>query len=1809
MKKSLFCYLLLFSVLLSFVACKNELFSSKNSFSLTDKNFDEVLKNQKTLIFTFDKALVTDDQRFSWDENEYIKFDPPLEGKFKWNEANQLSFHIQQELFPGTSYTASLTDLLGQQIEEQKYTISGEDEFTFATEDIVLQPNGMFWKLSSTDSNTGAINANLHFNYSISPQELQDKLSIKVNNQDSPFKLLSTQSGKSIELEIAANHVEGAESEVPIIFTIDKGFSLTSLDWKSPKKLEKEFSIASPAEMEITAIEAKHNGIEGNIVISTSQQVNKSNLKDLIKITPAVKYELNHSMNGFTLRSEAFDLNKTYSLTISKDLTGVFKGKLGIDKTEQIAFGELAPSIAFVHQKAMYLSEYGQRNLSIKVINCPKIKVEVYKIFENNIHEFLRQGKKWKYDRVYNEEEDYWDYESYRSYNVDDFGELVYSEERESKTLERSAGVPLLNFNIKDKLSNFDGMFVVKVSNAKKISVTDSKIVSATDIGLIAKQGINEVMVFANSIDNASAKSGVDISFISASNQVMAKATTNSEGIARLNLKEGDAQYFDLKMITAQKGSDYNFLHFSQNVVETSRFDVGGHRQNPAQLEAFIYGERNIYRPGETINLNTVIRTTKNDIPASMPIKLRLKLPDGSTFKTLRNNLNNQGAFDASFDIPANYITGTYTAEVLTGDDVLLNSLPISIEEFMPDRIKVELSTDDSFYMPNTTVVTTIKATNFFGPAAADRNYQTEFSLKEKVFKAKEYPNYHFDMDIKTSFGNKLEEGQTDENGEAVINFEIPKDYSNMGLLNGRVLATVFDESGRPVNRSTNVDVYTQDIFFGIKKADTYYSTREAIPFNLIALDKNEKLKTQKAIVQIIKYDWRTVMERASRGNYRYRSEYKETVIEEKTVELSGSTNRYDFMANRSGRYEIRVSHPNSKAYVKQTFYAYGWNDTDGNAFEVNSEGKIDIVTSKEIYQSGEQAKLLFKTPFDGRLIVTIEKEDVLSHYFLETANKSSELDIYLEDKHIPNVYVSATLVRPMSGKQLPLTVAHGYAPIQVENQQNTFPIEIIADQETRSNRGQKVQVKTRPNAEVTLAIVDEGILSIKDYQSPNPYDFFYQKQALAVNSYDLYAKLLPEIIGTDPLEGGGGALGKRTNPVKNKRVKLIRYWSGPLKADASGNVEYNFQLPKFSGQLRVMAVAYDEHRYANADHYMTVADPLVVSTGLPRFLSPTDNVNVPVTLTNTTNQEGTANVQIVLDGPLSLVGDENVSVTIPAKSEKRVDFKVLADKNIGPAKVSINANAMGETFTEEVEISVRPPSSLVKVSDSGIAKANQSITIDMPNNFISNSIDGQLIVSRSPMVEWAKDLDKLIRYPHGCLEQTISKAFPQIYFADLTKLLFKKKAGATKVYNPNANVQAAIKKIENLQIPNGGMAYWPLGDANWWGSIYAAHFLLECQKAGFEVNDRKLKKLFAFLKTRLAKKETFRYTYNGNQYKSIARREVAYSLYVLALAGQPEVSTMNYYKGKPDKLSLDSKYLLAGAYALSGDNARYQSVLPASFSGEISEREFGGSFSSPIRDRAIALNVLLEANPDHPQIPTMIKHLSADMKSSRYLNTQERLFGFLALGKMARQNAATNATATLSANGQNFASFDGGSQTYNYQDFKSDQVSLTTEGNGPLYYFWDLEGLTIDGKVAEVDNFLSIRKDFFDRYGRDISLSNIEQNDLIVVRLELQSTARKKVENVVITDILPACFEIENSRITAVPELDWIKDGSKPDHADLRDDRVHFFTTATQKEKYFYYMVRAVSKGEYQMGPASADAMYNGEFHSYNGAGSVTVK
>lgn len=1793
--------LISFSILISIII----LYSCGPANKVEVESFTPTGEVEKVSNFTieFSEELAPADVQDKWLDEEFVTFTPKIPGKFKWTSPGTLIFSPDAPLEPMQSYSAKINKNV-----LFKTTFSPDfEEFTFNTPYFDVTKVDFFWTNIPYQNYKLSVQANIYFNYPVDPKSLKDFLEIKRAGADvTNFQIVSEQSADVI----AINFGEIQQIDKEQLFSVTVKENLASSLGKDGLKETRTFEAKLPpiTRLAITNVTAGFDGASGWIEVSTTQSVDEKRLKDFVSTEPSKK--LNFSVSGNTFRIET-DLGnvQTVELKIKKGLPGLYGGTLEYDYEQEVSMVNVEPSINFADKKGKYLMLGGEENLKVNAVNIDEVQVEVSQVYKNNILHFLNQ-----YGYYYYYDEYYYDYNP--EYYVGDFGQTLYEEKVKLQPGQNWLKSFTVNLN-KALGQKFKGIFTVSVRSEEERWRNDSKVVAISDLGIISKIAEDQIYVFVNSISGAEPVSGADVSIISTNNQTLLTGKTDGNGVAIFKDVKKNIEGFSPRLVVVEKDEDFNYIDFRETFVESSRFDVGGITQYASDFNVFLYGPRDIYRPGEQVNLSAIVRNDKIQVVKDVPLITKIITPTGKVFEEFKNDLNAQGSFELSFTLPEYAQTGSYSADVYTVSKQIVGSYKFSVEEFVPDKIRVDVKSDKEKTKPGDKVNIDVAAEFLFGAPAADMKYEADIQLNHRSFTSKNYPGYTFSNSSITNseIQNTFLEGQLDSEGKTKIEFNIPDGIQSKGVITGTAYVSVFDLTGRTVTRSASFDVFPKDYFIGIKSTDYYYGVNQNISFNLVAVDKDDKqINNFSAVVKLVRYEWQTVLKKDYNNRYYYASEEKEFNEWEKEVTINGPT-RFNVNVSKSGKYELRISKKGDGNYEKTTFYAYSWGTSTAGSFEVDKEGRIEIVFDKEQYEPGDKAKVLFTCPFSGKLLVTLERGSVYEHQYIDVTSRSAELNLSLDDNFMPNVYVTATLFKKHSKDDTaPFLVGHGFASMKVVKNKNKLPVSISAPQKIKPSTTQQITIKTDSQQDiyVTVAAVDEGILQITNYETPDPFKFMYAKRPLMVESFDLYKLLLPEIVSISSSTGGGDMmekqLQKRTNPISVKRFKLLSYWSGIKKTNSNGEVTVSLNIPQFNGEVRLMAAAYTGSRFGSAEKRMKVADDLIMEPQVPRFLAVNDSLVTPVSLINTTDKSANVEVTLKVEGPLKITSSTKKSLQIEPNSTGNVTFNIIAQSQVGAGKIIFETSGLAK-IKEEIDIAVRPVSPLIVETGSGTIQAGKEVDIKIPRNFLKGTQTTTLTISKFPAVKFAKQLKYLVGYPYGCVEQTVSKLFPQLYFEELAKLV------APEMYrtnNPVYYVKEGIRKIESMQLYDGSIAYWQGGtETSWWGSVYAAHFLVEAKKAGFNVSEDVLKKLMKYLSKRAKEQSTYDYvTYlpTGRTIKKIANKEIIYSLYVLAMNGEGDIATMNYYKARPHLVSEDMRYLLAGSYALIGKWNSYYEIVPNAFTPERTDRQTGGCFDSDIRANAIMLNALLEVEPANKQIPEIVKYLTQN--ADRMYSIQERSFAFLALGKAASLNADANVTVDILVDGSPINKFSGKDLTVKDDKLNSANITLKASGKGEVYYFWSAEGVKLNEKVKDEDSYLQVRRTFYSyKTGRLISDFRFYQGELIVCKIELTGFDRN-AENIVITDLIPAGFEIENPRLNPATELKWIpKNPMNVQYMDIRDDRLLLFTNLNRNQtNEFYYLLRVVNQGTYQLPVIGAEAMYDQEYHSYHGAGVVKV-
>jgi uncharacterized protein YfaS (alpha-2-macroglobulin family) len=747
---------------------------------------------------------------------------------------------------------------------------------------------------------------------------------------------------------------------------------------------------------------------------------------------------------------------------------------------------------------------------------------------------------------------------------------------------------------------------------------------------------------------------------------------------------------------------------------------------------------------------------------------------------------------------------------------------------------------------------------------------------------------------------------------------------------------------------------------------------------------------------------------------------------------------------------------------------------------------------------------------------------------------------------------------------------------------------------------------------QATVAVVDEGILRITDFESPDPFAFYTRKRRLSVGTHDVYDLVLPELAlpatALVKATGGDALRSKHLGAMAVRRVKPVALFSGIVKLDASGRGKVKLDVPEFQGSLRVMAVAFEAGRFGAGEAAVLVRDPIVLTPTLPRFLAPLDRVKVPVEVFNGTGRAGTFTLTLEASGAVKASGDASARVELAEGAQGLVELALAATDGAGPAKVVLRAEGNGARTVSTTELPVRPAATVSAEGVSLSARAGQPATFTLPRDFLPGTLKVHVTASAAMVGQFGGALQYLLAYPHGCVEQTTSRAFPLLYLKGLAAAAAPELAGDTSA---RYYVDAAIARLAGMLVPGGGLAYWPGGAWGYpWASVYGAHFLVEARKAGHAVDDGVMTKLLDHL-TAITQRGAVPFY----REEAIDLRTQAYALYVLGLAGRPNRSALLFAveqarRARPGEGALDdeTRALLGGALVLSGERARAAEVLPQTLSAARGPRR---GFHSSARADALTLAVLAEVAPEHRSVPALMKALTDAAEVGRWGNTQENAFALMALGKMATRAGKAAFEGELRVGGKPVKRFTSEAPLAHVEvgdGWAGQPLEVAITGAGVAYVGFTVEGIR-GGLAPPRASGLELRRTFLSRSGQRLDPTALRQGDVVVARIELRTPLASRLDDVAVVDLLPAGLEVENPRLGGESVEDWMKDRLVPDHVDLRDDRVIFFgRLAPGPAQSFYYTARAVSVGEFALPHAHAEAMYDPATQAQGSGGRAAV-
>ncbi len=1850
--QSIITMVLLSFILFSTISCKDNSKKATTDNLYKFKNYVYYTTSGRVSVIQPIKVILAKDVD-NWEANQEIddaifSISPSVKGKLLAQNKRTLVFNPEQPLQSDTEYTVSLK--LKKLFPEAKSEFK-KYKFSFKTIKQNFKVN--VDNLQSYSKDWQFLNGNLELADAISLTEAKQLVSANQNAKQLNIKWDEAQiTDRRFPFTIDSIQRFDDDSKVLIKWNgssshIDnKGENVFNIIGKN------NFSV-----LNIKVLQAPELHLEINFSDPLKKQQNFNGLVNLKK-----SGKLKYIVDGNVLK--VYPSNRiigNVDLDVFKGIKSIDGVKLKKAYSEIIAFEQLKPEIRLINS-GVILPNSSDLKFNFEAVNLKKVDVRVIKIYENNVLQFLQSndlnsnnkyeirkvgrriakktitlmdndlandgkfktyavdlskfinaepgaiyrvelGMKPEYSlytcdgsNVVSEDDEYDDEYYEDDYYYDDNASYTVAEAADLEEREEQYWDNLIYSYKNNHYYNWeDRKNPCKEAYFMQEQRTVSQNILASNLGVIAKKGENKSYTFAvTDILTTNPVSGAKVTLYNFQQQEIGTTSTDSDGFA--TFKENRNAYFAI--VSKSLSKTYIKLDDGHS-LSLSKFNVSGKKIQKGLL-GYIYGERGVWRPGDTLHLNFILNDKANKLPKGHPV--RMEVTDARQKLVFKHVLTEGVNGFYKFDVPTSDTapTGNWSCNVSVGGASFYKSL--KVETIKPNRLKINIDFKDDVLHAKSPIDGDLEVKWLHGAPA--RNLKADVNVKftstNTAFKG--YKNYVF-RDPTRSFSSEeinLFDGKLDADGKVKINKKINLQSKAPGMLRASFFTRAFENGG-----DYSMDVFSKNYapyisFVGLKspKERMYGSfyTNEDVNFDIVTVDdRGNPIKRKGLEVNIYEIKWRwwwssSYDDLASYSGSQYHNPYKSFKINtDSNGKASFKVNVKETDDYYGGRYLIRVYDPKSGHATGRTAYFYRDWWKRGNDGNPEAAKMLVFSADKKKYNVGETAKVTFPSGTAGRALVSIENgNEVVSQKWVKTKKGETVVDIPITKEMAPNVFVNISLLQPHASVQndLPLRL-YGIIPILVEDPNTRVqPIIDMADKvKPEQEFTVKIKEKQGKRMTYTLAVVDDGLLDLTRFKTPNAWNEFYKRQALGVKTWDIFDEVIGAYTGSIEqifaIGGDGEASGKKAK--KANRFKPVVMVLGPFTLENNQSKTHKIKMPNYVGSVRVMVVAGDNTSpaYGNAQKTVPVKKPLMVLASLPRKLSPGEKVTLPITVFAMENKIKNANISLKLSKGIKIVGAKTQSLHFSKPDEKMVNFQLDVSEAKGIGTIEVIAEGNGEHSTYKVEIDVVNPNPITNKATDIVLQANSEQIIDFTTFGIKGSNTAEVEFSTLPAMNFTQRLEYLIRYPHGCVEQTTSSVFPQLYLANIFDLTAQKKQ------TMEDNVKAAIKKLGNFQTPSGGLSYWSGGTTpNNWGTNYAGHFMIEAEKKGFVLP-------LTFMSNWLKyQKQAARDWRSSDRYNNTLTQ--AYRLYTLALAGHPDLASMN--RLRESDLSNDAKWRLSAAYAMAGQKEVARKLANTANIDFQPYRYDYYTYGSVDRNRAMAMETMTLLGDRQKDAIDLAKAIAKRLSSKGYMSTQSTSYSLLAMAKMVQKNGGKGINLSYTINGKldNINTKFAVSQRSLKVTEGYNQIEVVNNDNNVVFVRVLNQGILPLGEEIEVHRNLNVSITYKDKEGHNIDVSKLKQGTDFMASVTISNDKREYVNDIALTEIFPSGWEIVNTRFTDYGNVK----SSTTNFTDIKDDRVNFyFHLPSGKSKTFNVLLNASYLGKYYLFGVQAEAMYDDDY------------
>ncbi len=1757
-----------------------------------------------------------------------FSFDPYIKGKSEWKNETTLVFTPSGLLDPGIVYTGTLN--MGKLADLEERYRSFPIRIQVMRKDFRLITGTL--ECDTENEKNYILHGEIALSDVMADEEVEKLISAKLERRKLP--LVWDHSEKLIRRFIVKE------------ITRASGNGTLSLEWDGTHagiNQEGVKKIIIPPSDKFSVLDViKYPGQNPRIEVVFSDPPDENQeLDGLIYFTPQKDLRISTNSNIVSL-FPGNDLSGELTLNIEASVRNKNKITLAENYSTDLNFSQVLPGI-MLEGKGAILPASRNLILPFKAANLKAVDIRIIRIFENNLPYFLQENdidqgysvKRFgrpvysgRYDLISGSEANTGSWNHY-TINLADFIDVepgvlykVVLSMRKSYSLypcqdakESGNYEEMLEFaeqNSRDAWDDPDNYYDdvtdelyysygfrwedrddpckdAYFSPDKKVS----RNIIASNFGMIAKMGPDrQLHVTVNDLISALPVNEASIDVFDYQLQLIASGKTNPEGSTVIKC---DRKPF---LIIARKDKDRNYLKVNDGAsLSLSSFDITG--TTPVNgIKAFVYGERDVWRPGDSIFLSLMIRDMQKDLPKGHPVQFELINPFGQKIDNQVQMAGNRNLLVFASSTPQDAITGNYTANFRIGGALFTKR--VRIETVKPNRLKIDLDFGEEILGGSSSIARGSLTSGWLnGATAGNMKASVEYLLKKSKTEFSSYRQYDFDDPVNEFYAETVSifNNETDAGGKASIVFNPSGKISAPGMLNAVFTVKVSEPGGdesiiQKTYKYAPFPVFAGINLPGLQRKSRMLFTDADNEVKIVTVDENGKPVNTTAEVNIYKISYRWWWESNEEELVYYISNkiYKPVFSKNLPTKNGEASCSFNIPKNEWGRYLVRVSTPEGHSTGKILLVDWPWEY--GSKAGAEGATLLALSTDREKYAPGDEIKLSFPSPENASAIISLENATgVLSEIRVNTEKGNTEVKIPVKPEMAPNVYAYVTVVQPhaQTVNDMPARL-YGVIPVIVEDPATRLNPEIEISDELRSQKPFTVKVGEKGNKAMnyTLAIVDEGLLDITGFRTPDPWKYFYSREALGVMTWDMYDLVLGSYGGTlDRLfaVGGDEAVIDKAAGKARRFIPVVRFF-GPYKLDAGKTNTHAITLPQYTGSVKTMVIAGNESAFGFAEKSSFVRDPLMILGTAPRSVSPGDKVDIPVSLF----------VQGDKIKEVTITGESNDLVSFTEKkrsivvsgNETDTGLSFLAGSKTGTAIITLRAEGGGETATYTFELEVRNPDPPQVYSELKILRPGEKWDKSYKISGALSASSANISVSSLPSIDLGRKMDYLINYPHGCSEQIVSAAFPQLWIAKISG------SDDNLLKKASFNVAKAIDEAYSRQMVNGGVALWPgANQPDNWVTSYTGHFMAEAERFGYSIPPGFMQKWMAYQKSQARdwKFDTkFRQTANDQ----------AYRLFTLALAGQPDKPSMNRLRETPGLPRL-SKWLLAAAYITTGRKEAADELLDMrdiSTEPEYSTYYYG----SETRDKAIILYTLtlLDKNEEALRLASEICN---SFSNESWFSTQSAAWGLFSYMKWAEKMQASGESAS-----EVNLSFNGEGRTLKVNRGKIHSLDLKTEKNdntllienrsgSPVYATLTLRNALPAGPEAKSEKGLAMKIEYLNRNLAVIDPSQLKQGTDFMMVARITNNTFTRVENIALTAMIPSGWEISNTRLYET--VTGIKESSC-DYRDFRDDRVNtYFPLAPGETRTFYIRLNAAYRGEYKQPAISCEAMYNASVYS----------